>query len=232
MQNTTHRAPNGGDAENDTLINIENLIGSAFDDTLEGNGGNNVLVGGAGIDTISYEHAASGVAVSLATTSAQNTGGAGNDTVSGFENLIGSDFSDVLTGSAAVNVIDGGDGNDVIRGGGGGDDLTGGAGNDRFLLGAVSDSTPAGSDFIQDFIHGEDKLDFSAIDANTSGKAKGDQAFLFGGEDLHVVANSVTWFESAGHTIVQADVNGDATADIWITLSGTGLQLNEFDFFL
>jgi Ca2+-binding RTX toxin-like protein len=70
-----------------------------------------------------------------ATTSAQNTGGAGNDTVSGFENLIGSDFSDVLTGSAAVNVIDGGDGNDVIRGGGGGHDLTGGAGNDRFLLG-------------------------------------------------------------------------------------------------
>ena len=100
------------------------------------------------------------------------------------------------------------------------------------MLGAVTDSAPAASDFIWDFIHGEDKLDFSAIDANTSPKAKGDQAFLFGGEDSHVVANSVTWFESAGHTIVQADVNGDATADIWITLSGTGLQLNEFDFFL
>ncbi len=222
----------GGDAEDDTLIDFENLIGSAFADTLEGNGGNNVLVGGAGIDTLSYEHTNSGVIVSLATTAAQNTAGAGTDTVSGFENLTGSGFGDVLTGSSAANVINGGDGSDVIRGGGGGDDLTGGAGNDRFVLGAVTDSAPAASDFIWDFIHGEDKLDFSAIDANTSPKAKGDQAFLFGGEDSHVAANSVTWFESAGHTIVQADVNGDATADIWITLSGTGLQLNEFDFFL
>ena len=41
--------------QGDTLINIENLTGSALDDTLEGNAGNNVLVGGAGIDTVSYE---------------------------------------------------------------------------------------------------------------------------------------------------------------------------------
>jgi Ca2+-binding RTX toxin-like protein len=66
----------GGDAQGDTPINIENLTGSAFNDTLEGNGGNNVLVGGAGIDTLSYEHAASGVTVSLATIAAQNTGAA------------------------------------------------------------------------------------------------------------------------------------------------------------
>jgi hypothetical protein len=53
-----------------------------------------------------------------------------------------------------------------------------------------------------------------------------------GGEDSHVVANSVIWFENAGNTIIQADVNGDTTPDIRITLSGIGLQLNEFDFFL
>ena len=40
--------------------NIENLTGSNFDDTLEGNAGNNKLVGGLGIDTVSYAHAASG----------------------------------------------------------------------------------------------------------------------------------------------------------------------------
>jgi hypothetical protein len=32
----------------------------------------------------------------------------------------------------------------------------------------------------------------------------------------HVAANSVTWFESAGHTIIQPDVNGDAIADLRI----------------
>ena len=42
----------GGDAQGDTLSNIENLTGSNFDDTLEGNAGNNVLAGGLGTDTV------------------------------------------------------------------------------------------------------------------------------------------------------------------------------------
>ena len=41
----------GGDAQGDTLIRIENLTGSALNDTLEGNAGTNVLTGGAGADT-------------------------------------------------------------------------------------------------------------------------------------------------------------------------------------
>ena len=89
----------GGDAQGDTLISIENLTGSGLNDTLEGDGANNVLNGGAGTDTVSYEHAGAAVAVSLATTAAQNTGGAGTDTLSGFENLMGSAFDDTLTGS-------------------------------------------------------------------------------------------------------------------------------------
>ena len=73
--------------EGDQLLNIESLTGSDFDDTLEGNAGNNVIVGGAGADTVSYAHAAAGVTVSLAMTKAQNTMGAGSDTLSGFENI-------------------------------------------------------------------------------------------------------------------------------------------------
>ena len=98
----------GGDAEGDILISIENLTGSNSDDTLEGNAGNNVLAGGlngAVGDTVSYAHAAAGVTVNLATTSAQNTVGAGSDTLTGFENLTGSEFNDTLTGTAAANVL-------------------------------------------------------------------------------------------------------------------------------
>ena len=40
-----------------SLTNIENLTGSNFNDTLEGNAGNNMLVGGLGIDTVSYANA-------------------------------------------------------------------------------------------------------------------------------------------------------------------------------
>ena len=129
----------GGDAQGDTLVNIENLTGSNFNDTLEGDAGNNVLVGGAGIDTVSYEHAAAGVTVSLALTTAQNTIGAGTDTLTTFENLTGSAFDDVLTGSSAVNVLAGGDGNDVLNGGAGADTLIGGLGNDTYVVDNVGD---------------------------------------------------------------------------------------------
>ncbi|WP_031252170.1 calcium-binding protein, partial [Mesorhizobium sp. LNHC209A00] len=116
----------GGDAEGDTFSSIEGLLGSAQNDTLEGDGGNNVLNGGAGIDTLSYEHAAAAITVSLATTAAQNTIGAGSDTISAFENLIGSDFGDTLTGSTAANVISGLGGDDLINGGAGADTMVGG----------------------------------------------------------------------------------------------------------
>nr|WP_245454889.1 cadherin domain-containing protein [Mesorhizobium sp. M3A.F.Ca.ET.080.04.2.1] len=146
----------GGDAEGDTFSNIENLLGSAQNDTLEGDGNNNVLNGGAGIDTLSYEHAAAALTVSLATTAAQNTVGAGSDTVSGFENLIGSAFGDTLTGSTAANVISGLGGDDVINGGAGADTMLGGTGNDTYVVdnaGDIVDETGGdGTDLVRSSI--------------------------------------------------------------------------------
>jgi hypothetical protein len=75
-----------------------------------------------------------------------------------------------------------------------------------------------------------DTIDLSAIDAAT--RKSGDQAFAFAGENTSVVANSVTWFEKAGNTIVQADTNGDTTADFAVVISGTHLQLGASDFIL
>jgi hypothetical protein len=46
----------GGDAENDRIFEIENLLGSKFADTLIGDAGNNVLDGGAGDDTAVFTH--------------------------------------------------------------------------------------------------------------------------------------------------------------------------------
>ena len=44
----------------------------------------------------------------LSLTTAQNTGGAGIDTLAAIENIIGTDFRDVFTGTSANNVFDGG----------------------------------------------------------------------------------------------------------------------------
>jgi Ca2+-binding RTX toxin-like protein len=56
-----------------------------------------------------------------------------------FNNIIGSDFNDVLNGELNANVIDGGTGDDVLNGNGGNDTLHGGAGND-ILNGGEQDS--------------------------------------------------------------------------------------------
>jgi Ca2+-binding RTX toxin-like protein len=141
-------AQNTGGAGNDRLTGTENLIGSAFNDLLTGDGANNVLSGGSGNDTIeggagddrvdggagtdtaSYATAGAGVTVSLARSTAQNTVGAGTDTLTAIENVTASDFNDVLTGSTGANVITGGAGDDTIEGGAGNDTLIGGSGID------------------------------------------------------------------------------------------------------
>lgn len=67
-------------------------------------------------------NATAGVKVNLSLSAAQNTVGAGLDTLAGFENLTGSKFDDNLTGDAGANVLAGGLGNDVLNGGTGGVD--------------------------------------------------------------------------------------------------------------
>ncbi|MBZ8141341.1 hypothetical protein CLD22_15730 [Rubrivivax gelatinosus] len=140
-------AGNGGDAQGNTMAGIENLVGSAFgdslkgdaadnrldggdgDDLLEGGAGADELIGGAGDDTAYYQNADAGVVASLVNPSV-NTGEALGDRFNGVENLVGSAFGDTLEGDAGVNRLDGGAGDDVLQGGLGADVLLGGAGSD------------------------------------------------------------------------------------------------------
>lgn len=143
----------GYGAAGEVLSGISNIIGGAFDDTIEGTNGVNVLIGGAGTDTLTYANATAGVTVSLALTSAQNTGGAGTDTISGFENLTGSAFNDTLTGDANANILAGGAGNDLLVGAAGNDTLNGQDGNDTLRAGAGANSLNGGA--------GTDTADYS-----------------------------------------------------------------------
>lgn len=136
-----------GDAAGDTLFNIDNLIGSKKNDVLEGDGGDNELDGGSGTDTVSYQNASAGVTINLGTTIAQNTFGAGLDTLFNFENLNGSSHNDALTGTSKNNVISGGTGDDT---------MTGGGGKDVFMF----DGLTSGNDTITDFLAKTTKLSF------------------------------------------------------------------------
>ena len=122
----------GGDGD-DTIygdyatISTTSVLVRGGDDDIEGGNGDDEMHGNEGIDTLRYSSATAGVTVSLALQGvAQNTGGAGTDTFTGFERLIGSAHDDVLTGDSSNNGIAGANGNDIIEGGGGDDTLTGG----------------------------------------------------------------------------------------------------------
>lgn len=88
--------------------------------------------GGGGFDYASYSEASAGVTVTLASTAAQNTVGAGNDTLADVESLIGSLFGDHLTGNLADNELHGLDGNDI---------LDGGVGDDTYVVSDATDYT-------------------------------------------------------------------------------------------
>jgi Ca2+-binding RTX toxin-like protein len=131
----------------DTLIEIENVVGSEGNDTLKGDGGDNrltggggfdtligragddILDGGAGLDTASYAESSTGIAVDLGSAGPQSTG-EGADTLIAIENATGSAFADTLMGTGERNILTGGAGDDLLVGRGGGDRLEGGDGSD------------------------------------------------------------------------------------------------------
>ncbi len=95
----------GGSAEGDTLVGIENVFGSNFNDTITGTSGANQLHGGEGNDVIK--------------------GGGGNDF------LDGGNGNDILVSSIwNASTLDGGAGDDTFKGSGTADVLLGGAGSD------------------------------------------------------------------------------------------------------
>ena len=113
----------------DTLINIEGVRGSTFDDTLvgsngvfesfEGREGNDYIDGKGGEDRIDYKFAISGANVNLAAGTAQDGYGY-TDTFINIEDARGSrDFADTLIGNSSDNRLEGMGGSDTIDGGAG-----------------------------------------------------------------------------------------------------------------
>ncbi|MGL4963411.1 MAG: calcium-binding protein [Inquilinus sp.] len=218
----------GGDAQGDTLVSIENLTGSnqgydslvgndgantlagwGGDDVLRGGAGADRLEGGTGSDTASYYTGSVGVTVSL-TTGTGTGGDAQGDTFISIENINGSTGADWIAGDAQANVLNGWAGQDALRGGGGAD---------RFVFTAITDSKVGAADAITDFKSFEgDRVDLSAIDANTS--AAGNQAFSFIGNGAFTHhAGELRSTVSFGVTTITGDVNGDGVSDFQIELS-------------
>jgi hypothetical protein len=109
---------------------------------LQGLDGDDVLDGGDGIDTASFDLSPCCIRADLAAGTAT---GAGTDQLVGIENLTGSQGDDVLRGDGGPNVLSGLGGTDLLYGGDGDDQVLGGDGDD-YLVGEGGTNTVDGGE--------------------------------------------------------------------------------------
>ena len=94
--------------------------------------------------------------------------------------------------------------------------LTGGLGADRFVFNSIAESNPSLAEVITDFSHIQlDKIDLSAIDANSSTAIN--DAFTFATSFTGAIGQIVY---DANTFSILADTNGDSAADFFINIWG------------
>jgi Ca2+-binding RTX toxin-like protein len=201
-----------GSAGSDTLISIEGIIGGSGNDSLTGNGDNNVfeggagndrLDGGAGLDVASFAGLTTGIEIDLSAFSGTITTALGTDTLISIEGLIGGSGNDVLKAGATATYLEGGAGNDFLGGSAYADTLIGGAGDDGIAAGADNDSLDGGA--------GDDTLLGQAGDDIIGGGAGRD--FIDGGDgsDRLNGGEGNDWFNGGnGDDIINADAGNDS----------------------
>jgi Ca2+-binding RTX toxin-like protein len=214
----------GGDAQGDTLFNISNVIGSAFDDVLQGDAGYNrlsgmagndtirgggaddVLLGDAGDDTLYGDDGADALSGGLGNDNLY--GGNGDDRLDGgdgADNLYGDAGKDTLTAGAGDDLLDGGTGDDTLVGAAGNDTLVGGDGNDMLSGGTGNDSLSGGlgnDNYLFDATSGNDVI----VDASGTNLINFDQS----------VSYDRLWITRSGTDLRIAVMGGDTI----VTLSG------------
>jgi Ca2+-binding RTX toxin-like protein len=132
----------GGDS-NDTLRGLggnDTLDGGDGNDTIDGGAGKDSLDGGEGIDTVTYANATTAMFIELGGGFAGTPTDLFQDTLSGFEIVIGSDFGDQIYGTWGSQTLIGGAGDDTLDGGDDADSLAGGTGNDTYLVDNAADT--------------------------------------------------------------------------------------------
>jgi Ca2+-binding RTX toxin-like protein len=128
-------------ASGDTYVNIQDVAGSDYNDTLIGDANDNVFLGGKGADSIdgggginTASYATSSIAVTVDLLNSSASGGdATGDVLTNIQAIIGSDYNDLLIAGVENATLIGGLGNDTLSGGIGNDSLDGGAGTGDVL---------------------------------------------------------------------------------------------------
>jgi Ca2+-binding RTX toxin-like protein len=221
----------------DTLVNIDDVRATSGDDTLTGSAGNNnfwglagddVITGGGGTDGVIYRddifneagnpaQTTFGVNVNLDTGLVSNDGFGDTDTLSGIENIYGTDLADTIAGSANHNRFEGNGGNDSLLGHWGNDTLVGGDGNDN--LDGQADN---------DDLHGEAGNDslYGGAGSDTLTGGTGQDTFVF---QVGYDQDQINDFENNIDRIDLRDFGLSGTTEAFSYATESGGHI-EFDF--
>ena len=247
---------NYGDATGDTLTNIENLVGSAHNDilagngsanALTGNGGNDLLwassgddhltggpgadrlVGGAGNDTVSYAGSPDGVTVRLHSLKASG-GDAQGDSFPYTVDVAYTDAEGVEQTESLPDVenLIGSAHNDILAGDRRDNDLDGGAGNDTLYGG------PGGGDDVMNGGLGNDRI-FGGQGDDTLIGGQGDDRLAGGpGNDVFVFGpgdqtDTVTDFSGGTDKLDLTAFEIESVEDIDMTTGDDGVTIDLTD---
>jgi len=224
----------GGEAEGDILTNIENIVGSAFADTISGDAQNNRLTlgagsdrasGGAGSDTAVFEFASSGiiyqvVAGELWVVQSQGTNVLSIDVLT--DDIEFLEFTDTtLSFSDATNLIlKGTSGDDLLIGTPVADPVEGLAGNDTIEGRASNDTLDGGAG--NDILKGEEGND------RLIGGAGVDQFIGGMGNDVFVVddpSETVTELLDEGFDTVETGISFTLPSNVEAALVVGGAEV-------
>jgi len=223
---------------NDTLIGNngnDTIYGGAGNDSLDGGAGNDSMIGGDGDDTFiisaatdvvledangGIDHVRSVVSWTLGA-NVEDLTLLGTSTITGTGNA----GSNLIMGNAVANRLNGLDGNDTLIGGDGNDTLTGGTSADQFVFTAAANGVDVIADF-NELDGGGEEGDVLRFDA-----ASQVGTFVFLGTGAFSGGSDNSEARVSGNQVL-VDTNGDALADITITLTGlsSASQLATSDF--
>jgi len=158
----------------DTLVRVEQILGTEFADSVTGGNANDAVAGNAGHDIIAGGDGSDTL-----------DGGNGNDHLWGQSAGGGADGADSISGGAGLDYLQGNAGNDTLDGGNGADRIYGGA-NDDTIQGWFGNDTVngnLGNDTIDGF-QGDDSLRGGQGDDLIDGGTQNDTIFGDLGNDL------------------------------------------------
>ncbi|MGH6614177.1 hypothetical protein [Sphingomonas sp.] len=230
--------------ENLTLVGTAaiNATGNAGNNILGGNEAANILDGGVGVDVMQGWAGDDTYYVDVMGDQVFELINGGNDTVlaaraytlragqeietlatvndagTGFINLTGNEFANMLRGNVGGNRLDGGLGADT---------LTGLGGADTFVFGTALGATNV--DTITDFVHGTDRIEldqsiFTGLGLGTLG------ASAFSNGPANTAGQHILYDAATGNLSYDADGSGAGAAIVFATLSNHPANITSADF--